>query len=471
MMKKKRIFKGGKILSYILLISTLIMFGLIIYANLLPTKFLIVILAPFVLIDGLLFLVLRKTKRRKSPIIFFIVMLIIQTIISYYLLGTIGFLNGFKSYNYKTEKYQLVVLKDSSFTSIKDLNGKKIGYVDANLHGLEQAIEKVDKKIDFVKEKYADIEKMADGLFNKEISAILLEESQYNILGEERGEFLTLTNIIETFEINIKVKAEKDNINILNKPFTIYITGNDTYGKITNVSRSDVNMLVTVNVAKNKVLFTNIPRDYYVTLDGKNSKDKLTHAGIYGIDSSIKTIENLLDTKINYYLKVNFTSLEKVVDLLDGIDVNSDYAFTSIQGYKFKKGINHLNGEEALAFVRERHAFDSLGGDRIRGKNQQIVIQALIDKAISPSILTKYNSILNSLDGKFMTDFSDKNISKLIKYQLDENPGWQFETINLTGNDSREYTYSYPSKKLYVMVPDEQSVTDAKNKINSYLND
>ena len=468
-MKKKKVFKGGKVLSIILLISTLIMFGLIIYANLLPSKFLIVILAPFILIDGLLCLILRKTKKRKAPIIFFIIMLLIQTIISYYLLSTIGFLSGFKNYDYKTEKYQLVVLKNSSFETIKDLDEKYIGYVDADFQGLDDALKKIDKKITFEKEKYDDIEKLADGLFNKEVSAILLEESQYNILGEERGEFLTLTNTIDTIEIKIKVKVEKDNLDILNKPFTIYITGNDTYGNITGVSRSDVNMLVTINVAQGKVLFTNIPRDYYVSLYGKNAKDKLTHAGIYGIDSSIKTIENLLDMNINYYLKVNFTSLEGIVDILDGIDINSNYAFTSIQGYKFKKGMNHLNGEEALAFVRERHAFDALGGDRIRGENQQLVIQALIDKALTPNILTKYSSILNSLDGNFMTDFNDKNISKMIKYQLDKNPSWQFETVSLTGTDSKEFTYSYPSKQLYVMIPNEQSIADVKLKINSYL--
>lgn len=468
-MKKNKVFKGGKVLSIILLISTIIMFGLIIYANLLPSKFLIVILTPFILIDGSLCLILRKTKKRKAPIIFFIIMLLIQTIISYYLLSTIGFLSGFKHYDYKTEKYQLIVLKNSSFESIKDLDEKYIGYVDADFQGLDDAFKKIDKEINFKKEKYDDIEKLADGLFNQEVSAILLEESQYNILGEERGEFIMLTNPIDIIETKIKVKVEKDALDILNKPFNIYITGNDTYGNITSVSRSDVNMLVTVNIAEGKVLFTNIPRDYYVSLDGKNAKDKLTHAGIYGIDSSIKTIENLLDTDINYYLKVNFTSVEKVVDTLGGIEVNSNYAFTSMDGHSYKKGINKLDGKETLSFVRERHAFDSIGGDRIRGENQQLVIRALIDKALTPSILTKYSSILSSLDGKFMTDFNDKNISKLIKYQLDKNPSWQFESISLTGADSREFTYSYPSKKLYVMIPDEQSILDTKTKINSYL--
>ncbi|MBQ4583665.1 MAG: LCP family protein [Bacilli bacterium] len=468
-MKKNKIFKGGKVLSIILLISTLIMFGLIIYANLLPSKFLIVILAPFILIDGMLCLILRKTKKRKAPIIFFIIMLIIQTIISYYLLSTIGFLSGFKHYDYKTEKYQLVVLKNSSFENIKDLEDKYIGYVDAGFKGLSEAFKKVDKEINFEKQKYNDIEKLADGLFNKEVSAILLEESQYNILGEERGEFLTLTKTLDVFESKIKVKVEQDNVDILNKPFTVYITGNDQYGSITGVSRSDVNMLVTINIEKGTALITNIPRDYYVSLDGKNAKDKLTHAGIYGIDSSIKTIENLLDIDINYYLKVNFTSVEKVVDTLGGIEVNSNYAFTSMDGTSFKKGINKLNGKQTLSFVRERHAFDSIGGDRIRGENQQLVIQALVNKALTPAILTKYSSILNSLDGNFMTDFNDKNISKIIKYQLDKNPSWQFETVSLTGTDSKEFTYSYPSKQLYVMIPDEQSIADVKLKINSYL--
>lgn len=468
-MKKNKVFKGGKVLSIILLISTLLMFGLIIYANLLPSKFLIVILAPFVLIDGALCFVLRKTKKRKAPIIFFIIMLLIQTIISYYLLSTIGFLSGFKHYDYKTEKYQLIVLKNSSFDTVKDLEDKYIGYVDSGFKGLDNALRNIDKKINFEKTKYNDIEKLADGLLEKEVSAILIEESQYNILGEERGEFITLTKVIDSSEVEIKIEVEKDDVDILTKPFTVYITGNDRYGSITGVSRSDVNMLVTINIKEGKALITNIPRDYYVSLDGKNAKDKLTHAGIYGIDSSMKTIENLLNIDINYYLKVNFTSVEKVVDTLGGIEVNSNYAFTSMDGHYYKKGINKLNGKETLSFVRERHAFDSIGGDRIRGENQQLVIQAIVNKALTPAILTKYNGILNSLDGNFMTDFDDKNISKVIKYQLDKNPSWQFETISLTGSDSKEFTYSYPSQKLYVMIPDEQSILDAKNKINGYL--
>ena len=211
-----------------------------------------------------------------------------------------------------------------------------------------------------------------------------------------------------------------------------------------------------------------IPRDYYVQLHGTTgTKDKLTHAGIYGIDMSIQTLEDLLQTKINYYFKVNFTSVIDIVDALGGLDVYSEYTFVSYSGYSFKKGLNSVNGEQALDFVRTRKAFTD--GDRQRGKNQQALIEAMFRKATDKSIITKYNSLLNAINGKYQTNMSIKKMTSLIKTQLNTMKSWNITSYSLTGSDSSNYTYTY-YQLLYVMEPDEESISTAIEMINAVLN-
>ena len=226
-------------------------------------------------------------------------------------------------------------------------------------------------------------------------------------------------------------------------------------------------MIMSVNPKTKEILLTNIPRDYYVKLHTFKEYDKLTHAGIYGVDESIKTLEDLFDTKINYYIKVNFTSLEDLVDALDGITVFSQYNFTSQDGYTYKYGENVLDGKKALSFARERKSFKD--GDRERGKNQQLILTSIINKAISPKILTNYVDILKALKGKFVTNISDNDISKLIKMQLNNESSWNIKTISVDGSDAMDYVYSYKKTKLYVMKPDEKTVNNAKENIKNVL--
>ena len=243
----------------------------------------------------------------------------------------------------------------------------------------------------------------------------------------------------------------------------------DEYGKVSKVSRSDVNMVITVNPKTRQILLTNIPRDYYVQLhDTTGYKDKLTHAGNYGIDTSVATIEDLLGIKINYYIKVNFSSLVKIVNALGGVDVYSEYDFQSWNGYNFTKGYNKVNGKQALAFVRERKTFNQ--GDNQRGKNQQAMIEAIFRKCTSPSIVVKYNSLLNSLEDSMITDMPMKSIKKLAKMQLVNNQKWTITSNSLTGRGSMEYTYTYGYQSLYVTIPDDDSVNSSKELIAKVTN-
>ncbi|MDR1833741.1 MAG: LCP family protein [Propionibacteriaceae bacterium] len=249
-------------------------------------------------------------------------------------------------------------------------------------------------------------------------------------------------------------------------PFAIYISGMDSYGEVSEKSRSDVNQIIAFNPAEKKMLMVNTPRDYYVKLHGLGpKKDKLTHAGIYGIDVSRLTLADLYKIELKYYVKINFTSLIDLIDLMDGIDIESEYTFTAEDGSKFTKGINHVNAKQALAFARERHAFKD--GDRQRGKDQQIVINAIFAKLKSPELLPKYPSIFEAMKGQFLTNISDADIDKLA--DMVGTGEWDTKSMSVTGGDAMKYTYTYPNQKLYVMTPNSKSLKKARKALAEYL--
>ena len=229
------------------------------------------------------------------------------------------------------------------------------------------------------------------------------------------------------------------------------------------------NMIATINIKENKVLLTNTPRDYYVQLHGTTgNKDKLTHAGVYGIDMSISTLEDLYDTKINYYIRVNFNTLISLVDQIGGIDIYSDMSLTTLHyNVHINKGWNHLNGEQALGYCRERYSY--IDGDRHRGQNQQQVIEAIIKKVTDSNDLNTYMKLLSVLENSMQTNIDKKLINSFINIQVKNNYHWSVESQSVTGYDSANYTYSYPGQYLYVMEPDYNSLTSAKNKIKETL--
>lgn len=270
--------------------------------------------------------------------------------------------------------------------------------------------------------------------------------------------------VLTTFRVATEKIVSNTN---LKEPFVVYISGIDTYGSISETSRSDVNILAVVNPKTKNILFVNTPRDYYVQLNGTTgTKDKLTHAGLYGIDMSQKTLEDLYGIDINYNVRINFTSLEKIVNTIGGIEVNSEYNFSS-GGHSFVAGANQLNGTEALAFSRERYSFE--GGDRTRGQNQMRVLSAIISKISQPSVIVNYQQILGALDGVFQTSMSADDTTTLIRNQLDSMAKWTTSSVSVDGSGASLPTYSMGNQNLYVMIPDEASLTSAKNKIRSVL--
>ncbi len=290
--------------------------------------------------------------------------------------------------------------------------------------------------------------------------------------------FGTLHGAISNIPIDNELNASTVTKDVSEEPFIVYISGIDArnVSTIHEKSLSDVNMVVVVNPKTHKILMVNTPRDYYVGLKGDpNKMDKLTHAGSYGIDWSMQTIAAIYDIDINYYIKVNFKSVVDIVNAVGGVTVDSEYSFSSNASlsetrYYFKKGENTLNGDQALAFARERYSVP--GGDRQRGIHQQKIISAIIDKAISPYILNSSNlkSLLDSFISNMKTNISYDEISDLVKLQLSKMPSWDIESISVEGTGASKTTYSSGSQELYVMIPNQDSIDVAKDAINAVLN-
>ena len=459
-----------KYLSIFLLIVSVLILVLVYFINVLPIDYFIVLVVLVLIIDLVVIKLLLGSGKIRNVIgvILSIILIIIMVFGITYELNTIDFLKQFGFNTYKEEVYNVLVLDDSEYEKLNDLDNESIGHLDENVHeGLNSAIEKIDQQIDFESVVLDDINSLVDNLSSEEIDAIILEDAQITMLEEDNNGLMDNFRIIASFDIETEIEVVSKEVNVTEDSYNILITGIDSYGSITRVSRSDVNMIVSVNPKENKILLTSIPRDYYVYLSDYGDYDKLTHTGIYGIDVTTKALEDLLDIDINYYVKVNFTTLVDIVDELGGITVNSNYDFTSIDGYHFSKGNNNLNGAEALSFARERQAFSE--GDRVRVENQQLVLTAIINKIISPSIITNYNSLLNALSGEFLTNITNKEITDLIKWQIDGMYSWDIETISLDGSNAFDYTYSYKNQKLYVMMPYPESVNSAKEKIKNVL--
>lgn len=473
-MKKKSnknyLLSFRKYLCIFILILSAIVSGLVYFINVFPLEYFLVFISLIIIIDLIVISLILSKGHIKNVIGGFLalILIVIMTLGINYGLNTMDFLKSFGFSDYKTESYSVLVLSSSKFKSISDLKNKTISHLSkGNNEGLSKVVDKIKNKINYKEKIEEDVDGLITSLINEEVDAIIIDEARLDILKEENNEEYSLLKKIGSYSIDVKSEKIGKEVDVTNSSFNIYVSGIDTYGSINKVSRSDVNILITVNPVTKEILLTNIPRDYYVKLHKNGEYDKLTHAGIYGIDESINTLEDLFDTKINYYVKVNFTSLVDIVDSLDGITVNSPYSFVSQDGYSYKKGENILDGKKALSFARERKSFKE--GDRTRGENQQRVLTALINKAMSHKIITNYADLLSSLKGKFVTNISDEDITKLIKMQLKNNSSWTINSVSVNGTDAMNYVYSYKKVKLYVMKPDYETVNNAKEQIKKVL--
>jgi LCP family protein required for cell wall assembly len=366
--------------------------------------------------------------------------------------------------------YDIVVLT-TSVTSVTPLAGTAMGETQGDPYS-DAVHAKVQELVTVSFDSFSLWSEMVSALTAGDIPSMVIRDGYMQVLSDADVEVYDQLRILASFEIEGTAPTASPTHRPSvppppQYPYIIYISGIDTFGPISSLSRSDVNILMVVNPDTGKILLVNTPRDFYVQLrDTTGLKDKLTHAGVYGIDVSQGTMEDLYEVPIDYYLRINFNSLVAVVNALGGVDVESVYDFTS-NGHHFVVGMNHLDGPAALAFSRARYNFPE--GDRIRGQNQQRVIEAIVHKLSDPSVLVGYNRILSAVQGAIQTSMPPEVISSQVKHQLTTGQSWTTTSISVNGSDASEYTYTYPGQRLYVMVPDDNTVYEAKLQIQAIL--
>ena len=326
-------------------------------------------------------------------------------------------------------------------------------------------------------QSYDSVLEMAQALLDGEADGAIYNQAYTALLDDVLNDYSSQIRVIHEKDSDAELSANGGedadgafggDVSLTEDTYTVYISGIDVSGPMNTTSRSDVNILMTVNPNTHRILLTTTPRDYYVYIPGISGgeRDKLTHAGVYGIRSSIRAMESLYGIDISNYIRINFDSLIQLVDTLGGVDVNSDYEFDS-GNYHFVKGINHLDGDQALSFSRNRHSFED--GDNQRGRNQLLVLEAIIDKLQSPALLKNSSGVLDVVGRSMQTSIQTSQITEAISWQLDNPQRWEISRQAVTGiGDSRE-TFSMPGKELYVMWPDEESVRDAAQKIEEVL--
>lgn len=466
-----------KIISYVLLVSAIIATAFLTYFEVLPIIYLSIFIVGVGLLIFLLFKLLNNKRLKKwiktTISIPSVILIIIFALVCFYSYGTIDFFSNIFDVGIRHDSYSVYVLENSGYENIEDLENKIIGVDNIEDEATTKAIEKVSNKIEYNMAEFENIGESVDAIKEEAVDAIIALDSNIEILKEDSDEYDDL-KAIYTFTVTTKVKTLTSKKDVSKENFVLYISGIDTNGKVAAKARSDVNILVAVNPKDKKILMLNTPRDYYVELSTKKSMDKLTHAGVYGIEESVGTLENLYDINIDYYARINFTTFINIVEKLGGITVDVPVNFceqtssrTSSKKICLKKGVQELNGEQALALSRTRHTIS--GGDRGRIENQMLVLKAIIDKALSPTILVKYNSLLNSVGDSVITNIDQKSITKLIKNQIKDGSNWTIETYSVDGSDSSKPTYSTGSAKAYVMLPKDETVLEAKKKLDTIL--
>ena len=405
-----------------------------------------------------------------------IIAIIIEGYAGWKLYQTYDFLHNDMQVQETKDIYYIVVNSESEFDSLKSIDGKIINYYNDS-EDYETLKNNVKAKVSVVMNEVEDYSELMDSVVSDKTKIILIDESSYDayIENSDDEKLKDKFKVLDKFEITKKLDISDSKKDITSEPFIIYLSGIDTRsGKMPTKSLSDVNMYLVVNPQTRKILMVNVPRDYYVQIHGTSGlKDKLTHAGMRGgVKLSKATMEDLLGYKADYYARVNFNAVIKLVDAIGGITINSDVNYTfscwTDRGCVFKPGNNKVKGRCALAFARERHAYTS--GDRHRGENQQQVIQLVVNKLTSSkSLIMNYEKILNALSGSFESNLSTNNITSLVQFQINDMRGWKFETSNLNGSTGMEPCYSFPRGKLSVMYQNQKTIDAAKKKIKEVL--
>ncbi|WP_301897695.1 LCP family protein [uncultured Holdemanella sp.] len=491
--KKKR-RPISKFLTVFMFVALALLILQMVCLNLLPFKLIVLISAVFIILALIVTIMMNfKAKKFFSRLLLGLISLCMCVAFAY---GNYFIYKTKDTFDVVTSladkraiTTSIIALKDSNITSKADLKNKKIGTVlKMDKEATKRTLEALKKdEVKYSTSDYSNLDDLVNALYDGSVNAICLNEKYRDVLHEteEYFTFNTITNVAYQ-NVHYVEKAASENEsdpvrNITKDAFTVLVSGNDSYGSLQDSNtRSDANMLLTVNPKTGTILMTSIPRDYYVNLvcpegDEKScpedSKDKLTHTGLLGIKSTEKSIENALGIKINYNVRINFSSVVNLVDALDGIDLDikegeeCDILYANMQP-GLSVGKHHVDGETALAFVRERHAY--LNGDNQRVKNQQKVFKAIFKRIVSPKMITNYGKFMDALAVAFDTNISADEMSDFIKYELGSMPKWKFESYSISGEPGNEFCYL---AQTYASITYENELMNqiARDKINAIL--
>lgn len=476
------------VFSIILVVCTLYLLIQLVTLNVLPSKFLFIAVAILFLIDTIIVILINfYSKKVVSKIILIVVTIVLSIGMGfggYYLQKTNTMFSNITNVTSTSKNTVSVIVKESSdMQDLRDIADKKVGTLRLiGLVGTETCLEDIESKdIKIQQVNYDSISNLMSAFYSGEVDVVILNES-YRSNVEDIEEY---KNFSDNTRVIYQTTFETEDTNVANSvsditehPFNVLITGSDSRVGIEENARSDVNMVVTVNPTTNTILLTSIPRDYYVTTvcdaaDGcqNGAMDKITHTGMTGINTTKRTVENLLGIEINYTVKVGFDTVTELVDALGGVDVYVEpgYALNGFLGDKnmsVTEGWNHLNGKQALVYSRERYAYTE--GDRQRTKNQQQVVMGIIDKMTSSSVLANYADLMDALGDTFQTTMSASEIQALIQYQMDKMPNWTVEQYMVDGTGDTLMCAEL-GQAAYVMVPDQTTVELAKRKIAAVM--
>ena len=482
---RRKIRKFSKILSLFAFFVLVVFLFFIYKMNVLPMKYFALISGVLSLLE-IIYLLVCMNKRIKIGILIFMDILAILFILvegfgSWKLYKTYDFLHNEMQVEETKDIYYIVVNNESEYDSLDKISGKVVNYYNDS-EDYEVLKNNVKAKVSVVLDEVEDYSELIANVLKDKKAIILIDESSFDAyfesLADDNPEAANEKNklkILEQFEIVKKVEISESTKDITTEPFIIYLSGIDTRtGKMPTKSLSDVNMFIVINPQTRNILMVNVPRDYYVQLHGtKGLKDKLTHAGLRGgVKLSKATMEDLLGYEADYYVRVNFNAVTRLVKAIGGVTIESkdNYTYTLYhdRSCTIKPGKNKLNASCALAFARERYAYSS--GDRHRGENQQQLIQAIVSKlSSSKSLIMNYEKILDALTGSFESNLSTDNITSLVQFQINDMRGWNFVTSNLNGSTGMEPCYSFPKSKLSVMYQNQKTIDKAKNKIKEVL--
>lgn len=479
----------GLFTLFLLLAASLALYIRLMATGMLLNLYLIILMVVLIVLNAVSVIVQLPLRRNKAGKL---IMGIVSLLLSGAMLYGVVAVNSVQSALSKivgkmteTEITEVRVMNDNPATSMGDTKGYTFGYIaDADTKNTQSILDEISKSFGTIKSKgYDSMTALADALYDDEVDAILINQGYVDLLTEKDGytDFRDQTRVLYTYTTTHEVDPIVPNTSITKEPFVVYCSGIDArVDDISAKSRSDVNILAVVNPTTKQILLVNTPRDYYLPLARNGELDKLTHAGLYGIDESMKVLGNLYGVQADYYVRVNFAGLVKIVDALGGVDIESDANFTCVpmetpdgngdytyQKYSFTKGINHVNGSQALAFARERKAFAD--GDNRRGQHQMTVIKAIVNKACSSAVLTKYQELLKAASDAFITNMPYADISSLVQMQLGDMADWNITTYAVSGEGSTEYCYAL-GDKAWVMIKDSSKVNTAKNMIQQVIN-